>query len=91
MPKDSDVKITQLVHPQIASAKLRALCDGATIASKKLWSRIEKCLCGMYETRSRDFRSNSPTLDFVPCMSARASRSCSPTKKKVNERLIKTA
>jgi len=55
MPKDSDVKITQLVHPQIASAKLSALCDGPTIASKKLWSRIEKCLCGMDETRSRDF------------------------------------
>jgi 5-methyltetrahydropteroyltriglutamate--homocysteine methyltransferase len=26
------------VHPQIAWAKLRALRDGATIASKKLWS-----------------------------------------------------
>jgi 5-methyltetrahydropteroyltriglutamate--homocysteine methyltransferase len=26
------------VHPQIASAKLRALCDGAALASKKLWS-----------------------------------------------------
>ena len=57
MPKVSTIKITQLVHPQIASAKLRALCDGASIASKKLWSRIEKCLCGMNETKSRDFRS----------------------------------
>jgi 5-methyltetrahydropteroyltriglutamate--homocysteine methyltransferase len=26
------------VHPQIAWAKLRALRDGAAIASKKLWS-----------------------------------------------------
>jgi len=26
------------VHPQIAWAKLRALRDGAVIASKKLWS-----------------------------------------------------
>ncbi|HEY1233478.1 MAG TPA: cobalamin-independent methionine synthase II family protein [Candidatus Binatia bacterium] len=26
------------VHPQIAWAKLRALCDGAAIASRKLWS-----------------------------------------------------
>ena len=26
------------VHPQIAWAKLRALHDGAAIASKKLWS-----------------------------------------------------
>jgi 5-methyltetrahydropteroyltriglutamate--homocysteine methyltransferase len=26
------------VHPQIASAKLRALRDNAAIASKKLWS-----------------------------------------------------
>jgi 5-methyltetrahydropteroyltriglutamate--homocysteine methyltransferase len=26
------------VHPHIAWAKLRALCDGAAIASKKLWS-----------------------------------------------------
>ena len=25
------------VHPQIAWAKLRALCDGAAIASKQLW------------------------------------------------------
>jgi len=38
MPKVSAVKITQLVHPQIASAKLCALCDGAAIASQKLWS-----------------------------------------------------
>jgi hypothetical protein len=38
MPKVSAVKITQLVHPQIASAKLCALSDGSTIASKKLWS-----------------------------------------------------
>ena len=82
MPKDSDVKITQLVHPQIASAKLRALCDGASIASKKLWSRIEKCLCGMYETRSRDFRSNSPTLDFVPCRSAERQEAARLRKKK---------
>jgi hypothetical protein len=26
------------VHPQIAWAKLRALCEGVAIASKKLWS-----------------------------------------------------
>jgi hypothetical protein len=26
------------IHPQIAWAKLRILRDGATIASKKLWS-----------------------------------------------------
>ena len=26
------------VHPQIASAKLRALRDGAELASNKLWS-----------------------------------------------------
>jgi len=25
------------VHPQIAWAKLRTLCDGATITSKKMW------------------------------------------------------
>jgi 5-methyltetrahydropteroyltriglutamate--homocysteine methyltransferase len=25
------------VHPQIARAKLRALCEGAALASKKLW------------------------------------------------------
>jgi hypothetical protein len=35
MPKISAVKITQLVYPQIAWAKLR---DGAAIASQKLWS-----------------------------------------------------
>jgi 5-methyltetrahydropteroyltriglutamate--homocysteine methyltransferase len=26
------------VHPQIARAKLRALSDGAALASRKLWS-----------------------------------------------------
>ena len=31
------------VHPQIAWAKLR---DRAAIASKKLWSLIQKCRCG---------------------------------------------
>src|SRR5215471_9468844 len=41
MPKVSTVKITQLVHPQIASAKLRALCDGAAIASKKLGEGLD--------------------------------------------------
>jgi hypothetical protein len=26
------------VHPQIAWAKLRVLCEGAALASKKLWN-----------------------------------------------------
>jgi 5-methyltetrahydropteroyltriglutamate--homocysteine methyltransferase len=42
------------VHPQIAWAKLRALRDGAAIASKKLWSRIQKWLCGMNEAKSKE-------------------------------------
>jgi hypothetical protein len=53
MPKVSTVKITQLVHPQIASAKLRALRDGAAIASKKLGSRIQECLCRMNEKKAK--------------------------------------
>jgi len=34
----TDCGLGSRVHPQIAWAKLRALRDGATIASKKLWS-----------------------------------------------------
>ena len=35
---DTDCGLGGRVHPQIAWAKLRALHDGAAIASKKLWS-----------------------------------------------------
>jgi 5-methyltetrahydropteroyltriglutamate--homocysteine methyltransferase len=34
----TDCGLDGRVHPQIAWAKLRALRDGAAIASKKLWS-----------------------------------------------------
>jgi 5-methyltetrahydropteroyltriglutamate--homocysteine methyltransferase len=34
----TDCGLAGRVHPQIAWAKLRALRDGAAIASKKLWS-----------------------------------------------------
>jgi len=34
----TDCALGGRVHPQIACAKLRALCDGAAIASKQLWS-----------------------------------------------------
>jgi hypothetical protein len=34
----TDCGLGRPVHPQIAWAKLRALRDGAAIASKKLWS-----------------------------------------------------
>ena len=34
----TDCGLSGRVHPQIAWAKLRALRDGAAIASKKLWS-----------------------------------------------------
>ncbi len=35
---DSDCGLGGRFHPQIAWAKVRALRDGAAIASKKLWS-----------------------------------------------------
>jgi hypothetical protein len=34
------------------------------IASKKLWSWIQKCLCGMNKTKGRTSRIKSLTLDF---------------------------
>jgi 5-methyltetrahydropteroyltriglutamate--homocysteine methyltransferase len=37
-PRGTDCGLGGRVHPQIAWAKLRALRDGAAIASKKLWS-----------------------------------------------------
>jgi len=36
-----------------------ALRDGAAIASKKLWSLIQKSLCGMNETKARKSRRKS--------------------------------
>jgi len=36
--RGTDCGLGGRVHPQIAWAKLRALRDGAAIASKKLWS-----------------------------------------------------
>jgi len=37
-PRGTDCGLGGRVHPQIAWAKLRALRDGAALASKKLWS-----------------------------------------------------
>lgn len=45
----TDCGLRAPVHPKITWVKL---CDGLAIASKKLWSWIQKCLVGMSETRS---------------------------------------
>jgi hypothetical protein len=42
-----------VITRKIAWVKLRALRDNAPIASKKLWSQIQKCLCGMSEIKSK--------------------------------------